>query len=74
LSRRSCFDSALVYGYGHTDQLLGELVRTNPGRELFVASKVPPKNREWPARPGDRIRDVFRRITFGPPSRGSSAR
>jgi aryl-alcohol dehydrogenase-like predicted oxidoreductase len=53
------FDSALVYGYGHTDQLLGELVRSNPGRELFVASKVPPKNRQWPARPGDRISDVF---------------
>ncbi len=53
------FDSALVYGYGHTDQLLGELVRANPDRELFVASKVPPKNRQWPARPGDRISDVF---------------
>ena len=45
------FDSALVYGYGHTDRLLGELVRANPGRELFVASKVPPKNREWPPGP-----------------------
>jgi len=53
------FDSALVYGYGHTDRLLGELVRANPDRELFVASKVPPKNRQWPARPGDRIRDAF---------------
>jgi len=53
------FDSALVYGYGHTDRLLGELVRANPDRQLFVASKVPPKDREWPARPGARIRDVF---------------
>jgi aryl-alcohol dehydrogenase-like predicted oxidoreductase len=53
------FDSALVYGYGHTDQLLGELVRANPGRDLFVGSKVPPKNRQWPARPGDRIQDAF---------------
>jgi aryl-alcohol dehydrogenase-like predicted oxidoreductase len=53
------FDSAQVYGYGHTDRLLGELVRANPGRELFVASKVPPKNRQWPAKPGDRVRDVF---------------
>ncbi len=53
------FDSALVYGAGHSDELLGELARANPGRDLFVASKVPPKNREWPARPGDRIRDVF---------------
>ena len=53
------FDSALVYGYGNTDRLLGELVRANPGGGLFVASKVPPKNRQWPARPGDRIRDAF---------------
>ena len=55
----SFFDSALVYGYGHTDRLLGELVRANPGRGLFVASKVPPKNRQWPSNPGDKIRDVF---------------
>ena len=53
------FDSALVYGYGHTDRLLGDLVRANPGGELYVASKVPPKNRQWPARPGDRIQDAF---------------
>ena len=53
------FDSALVYGDGHTDQLLGEVLRTNPGRDLFVASKIPPQNRQWPARPGDRARDVF---------------
>jgi aryl-alcohol dehydrogenase-like predicted oxidoreductase len=53
------FDSAQVYGYGHTDRLLGELVRSNPGRNLFVASKVPPKNRQWPARAGDKIRDAF---------------
>jgi aryl-alcohol dehydrogenase-like predicted oxidoreductase len=53
------FDSAQVYGYGHTDRLLGELVRANPDRELFVASKIPPKNRQWPSRPGDRIGDVF---------------
>jgi len=53
------FDSAQVYGAGHSDQLLGALARGNPGRDLFLASKVPPKNREWPARRGDRIRDAF---------------
>jgi aryl-alcohol dehydrogenase-like predicted oxidoreductase len=53
------FDSALVYGAGHSDELLGELARANPGRDLFLASKIPPKNRQWPARPGDPIRDVF---------------
>jgi len=53
------FDSALVYGAGPSDELLGELARANPGRDLFLASKIPPKNRQWPARPGDPIRDVF---------------
>jgi len=53
------FDSALVYGAGHSDELLGALARANPDRGLLLASKIPPKNREWPARPGDRIRDVF---------------
>ncbi len=53
------FDSAQVYGYGSTDALMGEVLRANPDRGLLLASKVPPKNREWPARPGSRIRDVF---------------
>ena len=53
------FDSAQVYGYGSTDALLGELLRANPDRGLILASKIPPKNREWPARPGSRVRDVF---------------
>jgi aryl-alcohol dehydrogenase-like predicted oxidoreductase len=53
------FDSAQVYGYGTTDGLLGDLAARNPDRELFLASKIPPKNREWPARPDSRIRDVF---------------
>jgi aryl-alcohol dehydrogenase-like predicted oxidoreductase len=53
------FDSAQVYGYGVTDRLMGELRATNPDRELFLASKIPPKNREWPALPGSRVKDVF---------------
>ncbi len=47
------FDSAQVYGAGHSDQLLGALARANPDRDLLLASKIPPKNRQWPARPGD---------------------
>jgi aryl-alcohol dehydrogenase-like predicted oxidoreductase len=53
------FDAALVYGAGHSDELIAALARANPASELFLASKIPPKNREWPARPGSRIRDVF---------------
>ena len=43
------FDSAWGYGEGKSDQLLGALLAKNPGKRLYAASKVPPKNREWPA-------------------------
>jgi aryl-alcohol dehydrogenase-like predicted oxidoreductase len=53
------FDTAWAYGDGHSERLLGELIRHNPGRELFVATKVPPKNRRWPSRRDDALTDVF---------------
>ena len=53
------FDSASVYGAGHSDELLGALARERTGGGLFLASKIAPKNREWPAVPGSRIRDAF---------------
>ena len=53
------FDTALAYGEGHSEGLLGELVRANPGKGLIVASKIPPKNRVWPSRRGIQLADVF---------------
>ena len=53
------FDTALAYGEGHSEGLLGELVRNNPGKSLIVASKIPPKNRVWPSRRGFKLTDVF---------------
>jgi aryl-alcohol dehydrogenase-like predicted oxidoreductase len=53
------FDTAWAYGEGHSEQLLGKLVRANPGKTIYTATKVPPKNRKWPTRRGDRIDDVF---------------
>jgi aryl-alcohol dehydrogenase-like predicted oxidoreductase len=44
------FDTAWAYGEGRSEALLGQLVRANPGKRLYTATKVPPKNREWPAR------------------------
>lgn len=43
------FDTALVYGDGHSEQLLGQVIRANKGQKLYTATKVPPKNRQWPA-------------------------
>ncbi len=43
------FDTAWAYGDGHSERLLGELLRRNPDRRLYTASKIPPKNRKWPS-------------------------
>ena len=55
------FDTALVYGQGHSEQLVGGVIRRNPGKEVRVASKIPPKNFQWPARPGTRLAEAFPR-------------
>jgi len=51
-------DTALAYGDGHSEQLVGQVVR-DAGRKIYVATKVPPKNRLWPARAGIGIESVF---------------
>ncbi len=44
------FDTAWAYGEGKSERLLGELVERHPEKRLYVATKIPPKNRQWPAR------------------------
>jgi aryl-alcohol dehydrogenase-like predicted oxidoreductase len=44
------FDTAWAYGDGHSEELLGKVLSANPGKKLYTATKVPPKNRKWPAR------------------------
>src|SRR5579872_4340624 len=51
-------DTALAYGDGHSEQLVGKVVRET-GHKIYVATKVPPKNRIWPARAGTPIGEVF---------------
>jgi aryl-alcohol dehydrogenase-like predicted oxidoreductase len=53
------FDTAWAYGAGHSERLLGELVRAHPERKLFVATKVPPKNLKWPSRRGFTLDECF---------------
>lgn len=45
------FDTAWGYGEGHSEELLGQLVRRHPKKKLYTASKIPPKNFQWPAKP-----------------------
>jgi len=55
------FDTAWAYGDGKSDGLLCELIRDNPGKRLYAASKVPPMNWKWPASPKDKYEEVFPR-------------
>jgi aryl-alcohol dehydrogenase-like predicted oxidoreductase len=51
-------DTALAYGNGHSEQLVGQVVREVP-QTVYVATKVPPKNGKWPARARTPVDEVF---------------
>jgi aryl-alcohol dehydrogenase-like predicted oxidoreductase len=53
------FDTAQAYGRGISEQMLGALLARHPGRRLYVATKLPPKNMEWPPGRDDTLDDVF---------------
>jgi aryl-alcohol dehydrogenase-like predicted oxidoreductase len=51
-------DTALGYGDGHSEQLVGKVVRGR-SETVYVATKIPPRNRRWPASGGDAAGDAF---------------
>jgi aryl-alcohol dehydrogenase-like predicted oxidoreductase len=51
-------DTALAYGDGRSERLVGQVVRER-SETVHVATKVPPKNRIWPAEEGSPLEDVF---------------
>ncbi len=53
------FDTAWAYGAGHSEKLLGQLVRAYPNKKLYTASKIPPKNFKWPSRRGYPLEECF---------------
>ncbi len=53
------FDTAWGYGRGKSEEYLGRLVRDNRDRRLYVATKIPPKNFQWPSRRGFLLDDCF---------------
>jgi len=50
-------DTALAYGKGHSERLVGEVVRSRR-EKIYVATKIPPMNLEWPAR-DVQLQEVF---------------
>jgi aryl-alcohol dehydrogenase-like predicted oxidoreductase len=53
------FDTAWAYGDGHSEKLLGKILRQNPDKRLFTATKIPPKNRIWPSRREFSLEDCY---------------
>ena len=53
------FDTAWAYGEGRSEKLLGEILRRHADKRLYAATKIPPKNRRWPARAEYPLDDVF---------------
>jgi aryl-alcohol dehydrogenase-like predicted oxidoreductase len=51
-------DTALAYGDGHSEQLVGQTVRRR-SETVYVATKIPPKNMRWPARQGTHADEAF---------------
>jgi len=73
-------DTALVYGNGHSEELVGRVLaergykqnsahayvgpstgggKTREAGEIYVATKIPPLNRRWPAKKGTPFHDAF---------------
>jgi aryl-alcohol dehydrogenase-like predicted oxidoreductase len=53
------FDTAWVYGTGRSEKLLGQTIKSHADRKLVVATKIPPKNMQWPARDTARVEDAY---------------
>ena len=51
-------DTALAYGDGHSERLVGRVVKERAER-VFVATKIPPKNQVWPAPRGLPVERAF---------------
>jgi aryl-alcohol dehydrogenase-like predicted oxidoreductase len=46
------FDTAWAYGDGHSEQLYKKISWERPDKQLYVATKIPPKNFTWPSQRG----------------------
>ncbi|GAA0529346.1 aryl-alcohol dehydrogenase-like predicted oxidoreductase [Rhizomicrobium palustre] len=55
------FDSAFVYGDGKSDHLIGEVAGEFPGKNLILASKIPPADFSWPSKPENPLHKIFPR-------------
>lgn len=54
------FDTALAYGNGHSERVIGETLKDDiRANRAVVATKIPPMNRQWPGKSSYKLGDVF---------------
>ncbi|MFZ4620235.1 MAG: aldo/keto reductase [Bacteroidota bacterium] len=53
------FDTAWAYGDGVSESVLGKVIKNHAGKRLYAATKIPPKNFQWPARAEYPLEDVY---------------
>ncbi len=54
------YDTAAVYGNGHSERLIGQAFRAKRDK-VIIASKVPPMSHKWPVTAGTPLADTFPR-------------
>jgi aryl-alcohol dehydrogenase-like predicted oxidoreductase len=52
-------DTALGYGNGRSEQLIGRVLKERKGERVYVATKIPPAPGPWPPSPYDRIEERY---------------
>jgi aryl-alcohol dehydrogenase-like predicted oxidoreductase len=53
------FDTAWGYAEGKSEEILGGLLKRNPGKALHYGTKIPPKNFTWPSQSHFKLEDCF---------------
>src|SRR6187402_3935104 len=53
------YDTAWGYGAGKSEEILGALLKRHAAKRLYAATKIPPKNFQWPSKPEYKLQDCF---------------
>ncbi len=53
------FDTAWIYGNGHSEQLLGKLLKQYSNKRLYTATKIPPKSVRYPMKPEYKLSEEY---------------
>ncbi len=53
------YDTAWGYGAGASEEILGNLVKQHASKRLYIATKIPPKNFNWPSKADFTLEECF---------------